>query len=133
MRTPPAIFTEADVVSVYLRQDAIADGMLIDLSPLAREQGLRYPVAITAAAHHLAIALSPAAVDAGCDEAGRTWDVLTLLAARIRCAGRTESTLRFWVSAITQGRTPSLIELVAVCGPGDDGEPVITIMLPGES
>jgi hypothetical protein len=29
-------------------------------------------------------------------------------------------------------RTPPLVELRAVCGPGDQGEPVITVMLPEE-
>jgi hypothetical protein len=29
-------------------------------------------------------------------------------------------------------RTPALVRLKAVCGPGDRGEPVITIMLPEE-
>jgi hypothetical protein len=29
-------------------------------------------------------------------------------------------------------RTPPLVRLKAVCGPGDQGEPVITVMLPGE-
>jgi hypothetical protein len=132
-KTSEPLFTDADVVSVYLRQDALADGLLVDLSALAREQGIRVPVAITSDAHHLVIALSQAAVSAGCDETGRAWDVLTMLAARIRSADRRDSTVRFWVSAITRNQAPSLIELIATCGPGDDGEPVITIMLPGES
>jgi hypothetical protein len=29
-------------------------------------------------------------------------------------------------------RTPPLVRLKAVCGPGDDGEPVVTVMLPEE-
>jgi hypothetical protein len=28
--------------------------------------------------------------------------------------------------------TPPLLRLKALCGPGDQGEPVITLMLPGE-
>lgn len=27
---------------------------------------------------------------------------------------------------------PQLVELIAVCGPGDEGEPVLTVMEPGE-
>ena len=30
------------------------------------------------------------------------------------------------------GRPPEPVDLISVCGPGDIGEPVITIMLPGE-
>jgi hypothetical protein len=29
-------------------------------------------------------------------------------------------------------RTPPLVRLKALCGPGDDGEPVITVMVLGE-
>jgi hypothetical protein len=29
-------------------------------------------------------------------------------------------------------RTPPLVRLKALCGPGDDGEPVVTVMLPNE-
>ena len=31
-----------------------------------------------------------------------------------------------------RGRTPPLVRLKAVCGPGDGGEPVITVMRPEE-
>jgi hypothetical protein len=29
-------------------------------------------------------------------------------------------------------RTPPLVSLYALCGPGDDAEPVVTVMLPHE-
>jgi hypothetical protein len=29
-------------------------------------------------------------------------------------------------------RTPPLVRLKALCGPGDDGKPVITVMMPHE-
>ena len=29
-------------------------------------------------------------------------------------------------------RTPPLVRLKALCGPGDNGEPVVTVMLPDE-
>ena len=29
-------------------------------------------------------------------------------------------------------RTPPLVSLKAVCGPGDQGEPVLTVMMPDE-
>ena len=37
------------VISVYTRAQALADGVLIDAGPMAREAGFRWPVAITAA------------------------------------------------------------------------------------
>ena len=65
------------------------------------------------------------------DEAGRLWDVLWLL----RCAiGRSDGGpgVRFGVHVRNDNSegTPPLVRLKALCGPGDRGEPVITVMLP---
>ena len=49
----------------YSRAEAIADGILIDASELAREAGFKYPVALTTAAWQEAVAVSPA--DSGHD------------------------------------------------------------------
>jgi hypothetical protein len=43
------VFEEADLVHRYTRFDAIADGALIDVSAVAREAGIRFPVALTRA------------------------------------------------------------------------------------
>jgi hypothetical protein len=42
--------------------------------------------------------------------------------------------LRFGVHVRNDNRegAPPLVRLKAVCGPGDDGTPVVTIMLPSE-
>ena len=39
-----------DVVSTYTRAQALDDGVLVDAGPLARDAGLTWPVALTAAA-----------------------------------------------------------------------------------
>jgi hypothetical protein len=66
------------------------------------------------------------------DEAGRLWDVLWLLRL---AAGRGDGPeVRFGVHVRDDNsdRTPPLVRLKALCGPGDQGEPVITVMLPEE-
>jgi hypothetical protein len=67
------------------------------------------------------------------DEAGRLWVVLYLLACAIRRAGSGPE-VRFGVHVRNDNRegTPPLVRLKAVCGPGDQGEPVITVMLADE-
>ena len=45
-------------VSVYTRAQALADGVLIDVSEMAGEAGFRWPVAITAAAWEDCVAWS---------------------------------------------------------------------------
>jgi hypothetical protein len=60
----------------YSRAEALADGLLVDVTETAREAGFLYPVALTRAAWELCVALSPPAKRAGNDDHGRLWDVL---------------------------------------------------------
>ncbi len=67
------------------------------------------------------------------DEAGRLWDVLWMLL----CAIRRAADGRVVVFAVhvrndNRERTPPLVRLKAECGPGDQGEPVLTVMMPDE-
>jgi hypothetical protein len=68
------------------------------------------------------------------DEAGRLWDVLwmaRLAAKRASGGGRTNYEL---LRVPREGRSvrPRRVVLALHIGPGDAGEPVITIMEPGE-
>ena len=111
--------------------DALRDGVLIDVSTVAREAGLRYPVALTSAAWARCVAVPPG-VECQ-DEAGRLRDVLFLLACAIRRAGNgPEVQFAVHVRNDNRQRTPPLVRLKALCGPGDAGEPVVTVMLPDE-
>ncbi|HZZ26707.1 MAG TPA: DUF6573 family protein [Pirellulales bacterium] len=119
-----------DILFSYSREAAIADGVLIDVSALAEEAGVKYPTAMTAAVFAECVRV-PDGVE-GQDEDGRLWNVLTMfrLAAR---ASKSSSTIRFSVLVRNaNNRAPQPVELKAVCGPGDDVSPVITIMLPNE-
>jgi hypothetical protein len=125
------MFDESNIIHRYSRADAIRDGVLIDVSAVAREAGFKYPVALTAAAWAKCVAVPPGVV--GQDEAGRLWDVLWLLAcATRRGAGGPEVRFRVHVRNDNGERTPPLVRLRALCGPGDDGEPVATVTLPDE-
>ncbi len=80
-------WTDADVISTYSRAEALADGVLVDVSEMAREAGFRFPVAITAGVHAL---LSNIPEKSGEDYDGRLWDVLwmaSLAAKRGRRSG----------------------------------------------
>jgi hypothetical protein len=125
------VFENADLIHRYSRADAIRDGVLIDVSTVAREAGIRYPVALTAAAWAKCVAVPPGVLCQ--DESGQLWDVAWLLACAMRRCGSTRE-LRFGVHVHNDNRerTPPLVRLKALCGPGDQGEPVLTIMLPGE-
>ena len=124
------MFDDAGVGFSYSRKQAIADGVLIDVTATAREAGVRSPVALTAAAWERSVAVPPG-VECQ-DEAGRLWDVLNLLRLAVR---RTEGDrLTFGVQVRNDNRecNPPQMRLKAVCGPGGEPAPVITIMLPDE-
>jgi hypothetical protein len=60
--------------------------------------------------------------------------MLTMLRSAIRRSADGASEIRLAVHVRNDNRegTPPLIRLKALCGPGDQGEPVLTVMLPEE-
>lgn len=122
---------EWPVIYSYTRAQAIVDGVLIDVTALAQEAGFKMPVAITNGVYSEYVAVPDAAT--GQDEEGRLWDVLWMLQHAIRSSKGSGSAITFKVLVQNSDDAPaSPIELNAVCGPGDNAEPVITVMLPGE-
>jgi hypothetical protein len=125
------MFDDAEVIHAYTRADALRDGVLIDVSATAREAGIRWPVALTCAAWERCVAVPPGV--ACQDEAGRLWDVLWMLRGAVaRSAGGQLVPFALHVRNDDREGTPPLVQLKAVSGPGDEGEPVITVMLPDE-
>ena len=125
------MFENAHTVHRYSRADALHDGVLIDVSVVARDAGIRFPVALTRSAWERCVAVPPGVTFQ--DEAGRLWDVVWLLAYAIR-VGADGQEVPFGIHVRNDDRsgTPPLVRLKALCGPGDQGEPVITVMLPDE-
>jgi hypothetical protein len=105
--------------------------VLIDVSQTAREAGIRYPAALTHAVWERCVAV-PDGVRCQ-DEAGRLWDVVYLLRVTI---GQSDGgpVVRFGVHVRNDNRerTPPLVRLKTICGSGDHGEPVITVLMPNE-
>ena len=126
-----------EVVSVYTRAQALADGVLIDVSEMAGEAGFRWPVAITAAAWEDCVAWSDTDNDRQVyqDQSGRLCYVLFMAAYAARTKANTDSQLLFELYRVPRdGRSieAELTTLKLVVGPGDDAEPVMTILLPEE-
>ena len=124
-----------DPIAVYTRQQAIEDGVLVDLMQpetvsLVREAGFKFPVAMTAGAFAATVAEIDQPLPAGQDIRGRLWDVLWMLTCAIKTAGSTDR-VKFRVN-VWNGSRRDEVKLWSLCGPGDDGAPVVTIMLEGE-
>lgn len=120
------------IIFWYSRAQAIADGVLVDLTEWAQETGFQVPVACTAAVWQGYIVPKDELRPIGQSERGRAHDVLWLLYVAIRKCPASADQLRFEVSFLMSPRNHRTIELKAVSGPGDAGEPVLTIMLPDE-
>jgi hypothetical protein len=126
-----------DVIYRYTRAQAIEDGVLIDASSVAQEAGFRWPVALTAGVWSDCVSWSDADSEQQShqDQTGRLWDVVFMAAHAVRTARKADPALLFSLLCIPKdGRStkPRLTPLKLILGPGDDGEPVITILLPTE-
>jgi len=121
-------FNNVELIYAYTRKQAIEDGVLIDVSEIANEAGFVYPVALTAAlwADINAIPKSRCEQDAN----GRLWDILWMGCNAIRRNKTSGSELHYQLIMHVGRSTYYTVKLV--CGPGDDAEPVITLMCPNE-
>lgn len=136
----PAGLTEifGEPIHVYTRAQAIEDGVLVDVTTTAREAGFRVPVALSHAVWADCVAWGEADTKRQTyqDEAGRLWDVVWMAAIAARHAAAAGHVERLFtilrVPRGGRGRRPRKVLLKAVCGPGDSGEPVVTILLPTE-
>jgi hypothetical protein len=72
-----------DLIHAYTRADALRDGVLIDVSAVAREAGIRYPVALTRTVYERCLRVPPGVPCQ--DESGRLWDVLSSSPLRVAC------------------------------------------------
>lgn len=125
------------VISSYTREQALKDGTLIELpEKLCKEAGVKIPVAVT---DTLWAYINPDYLSEmpGQDLTGRLWDTLQMFVLKARKA----NTDRFKFEVTYRVKTfigykfgygPERVKILSVIGPGDEGEPVITLMLPGE-
>jgi hypothetical protein len=124
-------FDDAPVIFQYTRAQAIVDGALIDLTQWAKETGFRVPVACTSAVWNGYLVPTERTRELGQSERGRAHDLLWMLFCAIRSNGKSDTVL-FDVMFLQTPDRRILVRLKSVCGPGDRGEPAVTVMLPGE-
>jgi hypothetical protein len=120
------------IIFAYSRKDAIADGVLVDVSNTARKAGFLLPIAVTSAVWGGCVAVPPGV--SGQDEVERLWNVLNMLfiAVWLKKWSGSEIRYRLHVRNDNADGPPPLVELKAVGGHDDDGSPCVTIMFPDE-
>jgi len=126
----PSLFEGADLIHSYTRKQAIADSVLVDISTVAKEAGILYPTALTQAVWCKYVEVPPGVE--GQDEAGRLWDILWMMKWAIATSRDDGGTLKFQLHVRNDNKRTELVTLKAICGPDDDANPCITVMLPDE-
>jgi hypothetical protein len=119
-------FEDQDIISQYTRAEAIADGVLIDLTkdfPITKRV-YKYPVACTQAVWQI-INSTPSEWVVG--------EVIAVIVASNQNKTKILSESSHLFNVIIENAAPSdRHTLKIVCHPGDDMEPVLTISLPNE-
>ena len=123
-------------IYIYTRSQAIADGILVDVTKMSEEVGFKIPTAVTDTVwkNYIEWTDEDSKHQICQDTNGRLWDVLSMLRfaiARNRMTNHVYYKL-YVVPRDGKTRKARLTQLKAVIGAGDSGEPVITIMLPNE-
>ncbi|MCE9567322.1 MAG: hypothetical protein K8U57_35420 [Planctomycetes bacterium] len=123
------MFEDFELIHSYSRAQALSDGTLVDVTATAKEAGIKHPTAVTHAVYEQFIRV-PERVE-GQDERGRTWDIIWML--KFAIARAPEGDFLIYTVFVRNANTqPQPVKLKAICHPGDEGEAVVTVMLPDE-
>lgn len=109
------------------RREAIEEGELIEITRMGKDVGIAYPLAVSARAAECLVPFPNIPQETVTEN---LWD--TLHAFREKAEATVETVFAFSVSLYQNGLVPT-VTLKAAVSPGDDGEPVITIMTPEEN
>jgi hypothetical protein len=125
-------FDGMPIIYSYSRARAIEDGVLVDLTEWAKPVGFVIPVACTAVVWHQCIQPQESSKALGECERVRAHVLLWTLYRQISAHSGAVDQLMFELSYHNTAGNREAIKLKAICGPGDQGEPVLTVLLPNE-
>ena len=121
---------DTNIIYEYNRLQAIEDGIFVDVSGVAKEAGIKYPVAVTTNLYHTHIKPSKEAKEYGQDLQGRLWDVLQMFLLKARSTS--DNFMEFEVLFQNGPNKKEVVKIWAVCEAqsSKDPSPAINIMLP---
>ena len=120
------------LIYCYTRKRAIADGIMVDVSYFVSDFWFIVPLAITNNLFTRNIQPTNKLAEAGKSSESRMIDLLVVMMIKLFQRPNTEQ-LSFNVSfdmEYEEKIESKLVQILAVIGQGDAGEPVLTIMLP---
>ena len=120
------------VIFSYTRAQALADGVQVEVSKIAVEAGIKFPVFLTRTVFDAYVTVPPGVTAQ--DEAGRLWDILWMLRFAILRSLPGADRIPVALYVRNDNRKPRLVKLIATCGPLDltDPRPAITVMMVDE-
>ena len=118
-----------NVVYASTREQAIADGVLADVTEAAKAIGFKHNTVVTDHLFHGYVEVPSGLEGEGQSATGRLHDLMVLALFAARKAVNADR-VNFKVSFLMAPGRMETVEVVAHIGPGDNGEPVLTIMLP---
>ena len=124
-----------EVIYAYTRAQAIADGVLHDVTTTAKEAGIVLPTVVTDSVWGRCVSV-PESLRGQQDEEGRLWDVVYMASHYLREAKRSgvhSDQLTYEVLVRDGDGLTRLVSIIAHVGPGDEGEPVLTLMFPEDN
>ena len=126
-----------EVIYTCTRQQLLEDGYLIDVTETAKEAGFSIPVALTRTVWEDCVEWTEEDSQRQTyqDVAGRLWDVVCMAQVNA-CANKNNASFLYEIYRVPRGgkaQKARRVKLKTLIGPGDQGEPVITIMQPNEN
>jgi len=121
-----------EVIYSYSRAQAVADGVQIEVTKVAAEAGIKFPVFLTRTVYDAYVTVPPDV--SAQDEAGRLWDIVWMLRFGILRSKPALQRIPVALYVRNDNHRSRLVKLVATCGPLDidDPQPAITVMMPDE-
>jgi hypothetical protein len=121
-----------DIIYSYTRAQAVADGMQVEVTKVAQEAGIKFPVFLTRTVYDAFVTVPPGVT--GQDEAGRLWDIVWMLRFGILRSRPGSDRIPVALYVRNDNQRAKLVKLIAQCGPLDidDPSPAITVMMPDE-
>ncbi len=125
------------VIHTYTRQNAIDDGVLIDVTETAIEAGIKFPFVVTRAVwdKHIEWTQDDTERQSYQDQSGRLWDIVWMARhGMLNAKGKTRELLfeLYCIPRDGKSKRAKRTTLKLLLGPGDSVEPVLTVLLPNE-
>ena len=117
------------VIFSYTRKQAIEDGVLIDVTAESKQYGFKLPFAIGDNLFHRYVTPPLGLEGEGQSLQGRFHDLMSLAALSAR-KGQGGDRVEFEVLFLMKPGKHDQVRCVLHVGPGDQGEPVLTLCLP---